>query len=69
MLMTSGLPKAQLTIEPTKASIEKVALGAEFEQVVVHLGLGNVLKDVNSDWEALQLCAVVCNLQAALVGL
>ena len=57
------------TIQPTQTSIEQVALSTESEQVVVHLGLGNILIDLNGNREALKLGAVLSYLEAALVGL
>lgn len=57
------------TIESAKACIQEVALSAEPKKVVVHLALGNILKDLDCNREPLQVCAELCNLQAALVGL
>ncbi len=56
------------TIESAEASIQQVALCAVLQQVVVHLRLGNVLVNLNSHWEAFQLCAVLSYLKAAFVG-
>ena len=57
-----------VTIESAEASIQQVALCAVLQQVVVHLRLGNVLVNLNSHWEAFQLCAVLSYLKAAFVG-